>query len=188
MTVISLITCRASAVVCLDGSTRKPYLMKRCSLNIESRSSACSSSSNFCLREFLNSNWRIWCFRLCLIRLYLCFLVGSFPFTFPFPSILHYLKFWCSWSWCLALLVRWIYCHFLISCFNPIHYYWIWMVGLPVLGMNSFFADLSLVLVSLSQYVPCGACSAWIVVFQLFQGCWKGSLIIPLPLISLHLH
>ena len=61
------------------------------------------------------------------------------------------------------------------------------MVGLPVLGMKSFFDAPSSVLVSLSKYVPCGACSARLVVFQRFKGCWKGSLLIPLPLPSLHL-
>ena len=53
---------------------------------------------------------------------------------------------------------------------------------------EDMFCALSLVLVSLSQYVPCGAFSAWLVVFQRFQGCWNGSLLILLPLLSLHLH
>ena len=36
---------------------------------------------------------------------------------------------------------------------------------------EKFFAALSLVLVSLSQYVPCDACSDRLVMFQRFQGC-----------------
>ena len=114
--VISPITCRASAAVGLDGSARKPYLLKRCSLNLESFSSACSSSSNFFLREFLNSSWRIWCFRFFWIRLYLLFLGGSSPFTLFSTLMSHSLRFWCSGSWCLALLVRWTYCNCIIYC------------------------------------------------------------------------
>ena len=52
---------------------------------------------------------------------------------------------------------------------------------------QEFFSALYLVLVSLSQYVPCGDCSVQIFVFKRFQGCLNRSLLIPLPLISLHL-
>ena len=53
-TIISPITRRPSAVVGLDGSARKPSLLKRCSLNLKSRSSARSSYSNISCRSFLN--------------------------------------------------------------------------------------------------------------------------------------
>ena len=185
--VISPITRCASSYLGLNGSRRKPYLLKICSLNLESRSIACHSFSNLCLREFLSYSWRIWFFHLCWIRLFFCFLVGSFPFPSPLPLMSHSSGFWCSGSWCLALLVCCIYCHFLISHFAQLHSLWIWMVGLPVLGRKSFFSALSLELVSISQYVPCGAFSAWLFFFQQYQGCWKGSLLIPLPLESLHL-
>ena len=56
VTIISPITRRPSDVVGLDGSARKQYLLKICSLNLESRSIACHSFSNLCLREFLSSS------------------------------------------------------------------------------------------------------------------------------------
>ena len=105
VTFISPISCRVSAVVGLDGSTRKPYLLNRCSLSIESRSITCSYSSNFWLQEFINPCWRIWCFRLCWIHLDFLLLGVSYPFTFSFPLISHSLGFWCSGYWWLALLV-----------------------------------------------------------------------------------
>ena len=55
VTVISPITRHASAVVDLFGSASNPSRLKRLSLNLESRSSDFSFSSNFCLLEFLNS-------------------------------------------------------------------------------------------------------------------------------------
>ena len=95
VTLISLITCLASAAVGLDGLTRKPSLLKIFSLNPESLSSACSSSINFFLPEFLNSIWRIWCFYLCWIHLDFLFLGGSLHLIFPFPSTyLISLGFW----------------------------------------------------------------------------------------------
>ena len=137
--VISPITRRPWAVVGLYGATWKSHLIKRSFLNLESRSSACYSSSNFCLREFLNSSWRIWCFHICWICLYFCFVGISFPFTFLFPLMSHSSGFWCSGSWCSALLFGWISWHFIISRFAWIYYWWIWIVGLPVLGRKSFF-------------------------------------------------
>ena len=45
---------------------------------------------------------------------------------------------------------------------------------------EEFFSALSLVLVSLGQYVPCGDCSAQLFVFQRFQRCLKLSPLIPI--------
>ena len=112
--VISTINCRASAVVDLDESASMPYLLNIFSFNLDSRSSACSSSSNFFLRVFPYSSWRIWCFHLCWIRLDFIFLCGSSPFIFPFSLMSNSSGFWCSGSWCSALLVCWIYFHFFI--------------------------------------------------------------------------
>ena len=86
--VISPITCCASVFVGLDGSARKASLLKICSLNIDSCSSTCYSSSNLSLWGFLNCSWRICCFRLFWIRLDLPLLGGSFRFPLPFPSML----------------------------------------------------------------------------------------------------
>ena len=52
---------------------------------------------------------------------------------------------------------------------------------------EEFFGDLSSVFVWLGRCVPCGACSAWIVIFQWFWEYWKGSLPIPLPLPQSHI-
>ena len=100
--VISPINCCASYYVGLDGSTNNPYLLKRFSLNLESHSRACFSSSNFFLQDFLNSCWRIWCFCLCWILLYLLFCGGYLPFSFRFHFPLMSLVsmgFWCLEFW-----------------------------------------------------------------------------------------
>ena len=68
MSVISPITRQTSAVVGLEGSTRKPYLIKILFMNIGSPSSACFSSSNF----------------LCLILLDFLFPLRFFLFYFLF--------------------------------------------------------------------------------------------------------
>ena len=86
--VISPITRCASVFVGLDGSARKASLLKICSLNIDSCSSTCYSSSKLSLWGFLNCSWRICCFRLFWIRLDLPFLGGCFRFPLPFPSML----------------------------------------------------------------------------------------------------
>ena len=39
---------------------------------------------------------------------------------------------------CSVLLVGWIFCHLLSSCFARLHSRWIWMVGPPVFGLESF--------------------------------------------------
>ena len=142
VTVISLITSHASAVVGLFGSASNPSRLKRFSLNLESRSSAFYFSSNLCLLEFLNSCWRIWYFRFGWIRLDLLFLGGSFPFTFtfPLPSEVAFFRVLVLGSWCSAVLVGFISCHFSISWFTRLHSWWLWMVGLPVLGLKSFSA------------------------------------------------
>ena len=48
------------------------------------------------------------------------------------------------------------------------------MVGLPVIGMKIFFGAPSLALLSLIQYVTCGACYACLLVFQIFQKMLEG--------------
>ena len=84
VTVILSITFRDSAAVCLHMSVRKSYLFLNIfSLNPEDRSSAYFSSSNFCFRGFLNSRLRVWCFRLCCIRLDFPLRGGCFPLPFP---------------------------------------------------------------------------------------------------------
>ena len=106
LTVISPITHLALAVFGLVGFASNPSRLKRCYLNLESRSSAFSFSNNFCLLEFLNSCWQIWSFRLCWIHLYFLFLGSYLPFLFSLRSLS--LRFWCSGSWWSALLVVWI--------------------------------------------------------------------------------
>ena len=108
-----------------------------------------------------------------------------FSFTFPFE-----VNFFGVLALGVLVLVcaGWIdFLLFFVSRFAWHHSWWLWMVGLPVLGLKSFFGALFLVLVSLGTYVPCGACSAWLVVFQRFWGCWKVYLQIPLPLPSFYI-
>ena len=92
VTVISPITGRTSAVSGLDGSTRNPPLLKICSFNLESSSSASSSSSNFSCGSFLTTAdelgvsvfvWSAWIYLslailsiLLSLLLWCCFLQG----------------------------------------------------------------------------------------------------------------
>ena len=101
-----------------------------------------------------------------------------FPFYFTFPNDVDFFG-----GLVLRVLVLgsagWLdFVPFYEFRFAWIHYLWLWMVGLPVLGMNTFTGALYLLLVSLSQYVPCGVCDARLVVLQQFWWCWKGYLLV----------
>ena len=83
----SPITCRTLAIIGLDGSTRKTSLLNRCSLNLESRSSARSSYSNVSCRSFLTAAGKF--------GVFVCVKSAWITISLDVIIFLLYLSLWC---------------------------------------------------------------------------------------------